>query len=64
MSLIGILIVLLLFLVVVWAARALMAAFGVGEPISTVVWVVIVLIVVLWVVQQLGFVGGPIVRLR
>ena len=55
MSLISLLIVLLVFCVVVWAARALMAAFGIGDPISTVIYVVLVLIMLLWVVQSLGF---------
>lgn len=65
MSLIGLLIVLLVFLVVIWAARSLLAAFGVGNPIATVVYVVLVLIMVLWVVQQLGVFGaGPVLRIR
>jgi hypothetical protein len=57
MSLISLLIVLLVFCVVVWAARALMAAFGIGDPISTVIYVVLVLIMLLWVVQSLDLVG-------
>ena len=67
MSLISLLIVLLVFCVVVWAARALMAAFGIGDPISTVIYVVLVLIMLLWVVQSLGFIGsgaGPRLELR
>jgi hypothetical protein len=65
MSLIGLLITLVVFLVIVWAARALMAAFGVGDPIATVVYVILVLIMVLWVVQNLGVFGsGPVLRLR
>lgn len=65
MSVIGLLVVLLLFCVVVWAVRALMSAFGIGDPIATIVQVVIVLIFVLWIVQSLGvFGGGPVLRLR
>lgn len=64
MSLLSILIVLLVFCIVIWAARSLMAAFGVGDPIATVVYVVLVLICLLWLLQQLGVVGGPVLRLR
>lgn len=58
MSLITLLVVLILACVVVWAARAILAAFGIGDPIRTVVYVVIVLLVVLWAVSQLG--GGSL----
>ncbi len=64
MDLVSLLVVLLVFCVVIWAARALMAAFSIGEPIATVVFVIIVLLVVLYVVQALGYVGGPHLRLR
>ncbi len=65
MSLVGLLIVLLIFCVLVWAARALMGAFGIGEPISTVIYVLIVLIAVFWLIQELGVIGGgPVLRLR
>ena len=56
MSLISLLLLLVVACAIVWAARALMAAFGIGDPIRTVVYVAIVLIVVLWVV---GALGGP-----
>jgi hypothetical protein len=62
MSILSLLIVLLIVCVVIWAARALMAAFGLGEPLRTVVMVVIVLLVVLWVAAQFGI--GPGLRLR
>jgi hypothetical protein len=58
MNLIGLLIVLLIFCIVAWAARALMAAFGVGDPIATVVYVIIVVIGLLWLVNLLGYGGG------
>jgi hypothetical protein len=64
MSLIGILIVLLVFCIVIWAARALMAAFGIGDPIATVVYVLLVLVMLLWLLQQFGVVGGPHLRLQ
>ena len=64
MSIIGLLVILLLFCLLVWCARALMAAFGIGDPIATVVWVVIVVIFVLWLVQGLGLLHGlPVLKL-
>jgi hypothetical protein len=56
MSLIGLVIALLIFCVVLWAARALMAAFGIGDPIATVVYVLLVLLLLVWLWQGLG--GG------
>jgi preprotein translocase subunit SecE len=57
MTLLGILIVLLVFGLIYWAANALMGAFGIGDPIRTVV---IVLLVVLFIVYLLGVLGyGP-----
>lgn len=67
MNLIALIIVLLVFCVLIWAARTLMAAFGVGEPISTVVYVLLVLIVLVWLLNMLGLVGlggGPVLRVR
>jgi hypothetical protein len=54
MSLIGLLVALLILCIVYWAATQLMAAFGVGDPIRTVVLVILVLIALVWL---LGFVG-------
>jgi hypothetical protein len=51
---IGLLIWLLIACVVFWAANKLMAAFGVGDPIRSVVLVVLVLIVVIALLQALG----------
>jgi hypothetical protein len=55
MNLIGLLVGLIILCLVFWCIRTLLAAFGVGEPISTVVMVVFVIIVVLWLLQ---FIGG------
>lgn len=63
MSLIGLLVVVLIACVVLWATRALLSAFAVPAPISTVVYVVVVLIVLLWVLSLVGL-GVPGVRLR
>jgi hypothetical protein len=62
MSLIGLLVVLIIACVVVWAAGKILTAFGIGDPIRTVVYVVIVLIVVLWAVAQLGGVNLGSIR--
>ena len=66
MSLIGLLILLVVFCVIIWAARAILAAFSVPEPIRTVVWVVIVLLCVFALVDQMGVIGssGPFLRIR
>lgn len=65
MSLIGLLVVLLIFCLVAWAVRALLSAFSIGDPIATIVWVVLVIVFVLFIVQSLGVIGGgPILRLR
>lgn len=65
MSLVGLLIVLIVVCVIYWAIRQILAAFGVGNPIATVVQVVFVLIVVLWIIQNLGLIGsGPLIKLR
>lgn len=66
MSLIFLLAMLVVFCVVVWAARSLLTAFAVPEPISTVVWVLIVLIAVFALLGQFGVIGtgAPILRLR
>lgn len=65
MSLIGLLIVLLVMCVVIWGARTLLAAFGIGNPIASVVYVILVLIFLFWLLQNLGVgLGGPILRIH
>lgn len=48
-NLLGALIVLLVLL---WGVRALLGAFDVGKQISTVIWVIVVVLVVLWIVAN------------
>ena len=62
MSVIGLLVWVVVFCLAVWAVRALMAAFGVGEPISTVVYVLLVVFVILWLVGLLN--GGNLGTIR
>ena len=54
MNLIGLILVLLIFCVLIWAARTLMGAFGIGDPIATVVYVFLVLICLAWLFSQFG----------
>ena len=63
MSLIGLLVALVVICLLFWAVTRILAAFGVGDPIATVVKVVFVVIVVLWLVSALGF-GTGLPRLR
>jgi hypothetical protein len=58
MNLIGLLIGLIIICAVFWAARALLTAFAIGDPIATVVYVLLVIIVLAWVLSQVGAVGG------
>jgi hypothetical protein len=51
---------LIVLCVLIWAIRALMAAFDLPQPIQTVIYVLIVLFVVLWLVSLFGGVGTPI----
>ncbi len=51
---IGILVTLLILCVIIWAARALLSAFSIGDPIATVVYVVLVLCLLFWLVNVLG----------
>jgi hypothetical protein len=65
MDLLSILIFLIIIGVVFWAARALMAAFGIGDPIATVVYVLLVVVVIVALLQALGGSGGlPALHLR
>ncbi len=54
MSIVGLLVALIVILLVFWAVRALLAAFGIGDPIATVVYVLLVVIVIIWLLGQFG----------
>lgn len=65
MDLIGLFVVLVVIGLMFWAVRALMAAFKIPEPISTVVYVLLVIVVVLYLLQAFGlWSGGPVLRVR
>jgi hypothetical protein len=62
MTLIGLLVGLIVVCLVFWAARALMAAFSIGDPIATVIYVVLVVIVILWILQSFAVIPGLRIR--
>lgn len=57
MSIIALLFAFIVFCFVIWAVRALSAAFGLGEPLSTVVFVVVVLVALIVIARTLGLVS-------
>lgn len=57
---IELLIFLIILCVCIWAARTIMAAFSIGEPISSVIYVVIVILALIAILGQLGYGTGPI----
>lgn len=63
MSILTLLVALIIIFALFWAVRALMTAFGVGDPIATVIYVVLGLLVIYFVLSALGVVGGPKLRL-
>lgn len=63
MSLIGLLVALVLLGLGWWAINALCRAFGIGDPIATVIRVIYVVLVVLWIVSTF-FGVGPVIRLH
>ena len=58
MNLLGLLVVLLVFCFAVWATRALMGAFGIGDPWATVIYVIIGIFALVFLLQLLGYGGG------
>ncbi len=61
MDLISLLVALIVIALLFWAVRALLAAFGIGDPIATVVYVLMVVIVIIYL---LGLVtGSPVLHL-
>lgn len=60
--LIGLLILLIVACVVIWGAQKILAAFGIGDPIATVVYVFLVIVFLILFVNQFGY--GPNLGLR
>lgn len=63
MSLISLLVALIVIGLVWWVVNAILRAFGIGDPIATIVKVVFVIAVVLWMLSAV-FGAGPGLRLR
>jgi hypothetical protein len=64
-TIVGLLIALVVVCLLFWAVNAILAAFGVGDPIATLVKVVFVVLVVLYLLSAFGVVNvGPQLRLR
>jgi len=53
-SLISLLLAVLVVCVIIWGTRSLTRAFAIGEPLSTVIMVVVVLVCLLIVLRQLN----------
>lgn len=62
MSIVALLLTILIICVLLWAVQRLLAAFSVGEPISTVVYVLVVLLCLVYVLGHFGV--GPGIQLR
>ena len=54
MPLISLLVIVLIACVVLWAAKRLMGAFAIGEPIATVIYVLVALVVLAYFLNQFG----------
>jgi hypothetical protein len=56
MTLIGLIVTLIVVGLILWAVRSLLPALSIPEPISTIIWVITVVLIVLWLLQRfLGF---------
>lgn len=53
MTLVSLLLALIIILLIFWAVRALLTAFGIGDPIATVVYVLLVVVVIFWLLGAL-----------
>jgi hypothetical protein len=62
MSILGLVIFLIVACVIIWSAQKILAAFGIGDPIATVIYVLLVLLMLFAILGQFGF--GPDVGLR
>jgi hypothetical protein len=63
MPILSLLVALVLFCLIVWAALKLTAAFAIPDPLRTVILVVVVVLGVLIVLSYLGG-PGPVMRWR
>ena len=64
MPLVSFVVALLVVALLFWAIQQLLVAFGIGEPVRTVVLVIFVLLVVLWLLGMVGVLPDPWFRVR
>jgi len=58
MSILALLVLIIIVGVVLWAVRALMAAFAIGDPLKTVIYVLVVILLLILVLNTLGIGTG------
>lgn len=56
MTIISFFLFLIVFLLVLWVVKMLLAAFALGEPVTTIIWTVVIILAVLYLVHSLS--GG------
>lgn len=64
MSILGLLVLLIVVGVVLWATRQLLAAFGIGDPLRTVIIVLVVVVLLVFVLNFFGLGANLGLRLR
>lgn len=64
MDILSLIIFLCVIGVLFWAVRALSAAFGIPQPIQTVILVLLVVFVLIYILQSIGGGGVPVLNLR
>lgn len=62
LTLVSLLVFVLVGCIVWWAVTKLLAAFGVGDPLATVVQVIVVLLLLALLLNYLGIVDVPLRR--
>ncbi len=63
MSIVGLLVIVLVACLIWWVVISLLSAFGIGDPVATVVKVVLVVCFILWLISVLGY-SVPGLRLQ
>jgi hypothetical protein len=58
MSILGLLVLIIIVGVALWASRALMAAFAIGDPLRTVIYVLVMIVLLILVLNSLGLNTG------
>jgi hypothetical protein len=64
MSLLMLVLAVLVLCVVYWAVTSLLGAFGVQDPIRTIIIVAVVLVLLIWFLGFTGLIGGTAAHWR